>query len=134
MELNPKGSSVSSSPGGGEIISAPEHDPTAWRSDFNQWMSQNTIHRKGYDDSGGVHFLWVDFCESAITYNSAPCMRPTFERLLTDAGFELRDGMVLGLILKVDLQIQREMNEFASRKPPASEAARSVIRPQRRRS
>jgi hypothetical protein len=127
---------VSSNPENDEIISGPEHDPEAWRIDFCLWLSRNAIHREGYDDSGGIQFLWVDFCDWAITHESVPCLRSTLERLLIDAGYELRDGMVLGLILRSDLKIWREMDEFARRKPPASEAetTRSVIRPRRRRS
>jgi hypothetical protein len=123
---------VSTNSGNDEIISAPEHDPEAWRSDFSLWMYQNCVCREGYDDSGGIRFLWDDFNDWAIAHNSVPCLRSTFERLLVDAGFELRDSMVLGLVLREDLKIWQEMNAATSL-PPAP--ARSVIRrPRRRRS
>lgn len=47
--------------------------------------------------------LTRDFAEWAITHESVPCTRQTFELLLANGGFLLADGMVSGLILKADL-------------------------------
>lgn len=83
---------------------SPEHDPAAWRQDFNRWRNVRCVSRTGYEDSGGIGCLWVDFCEWAIKNNSVSCQRRTFERLLEDAGFPLKDGMTAGLILRPDLE------------------------------
>lgn len=89
------------------LISGPEHDPAAWRTDFNLWRVEHSISRPGCDDAGGIRCLWGDFCDWAIQHHSVPCTHPTFKRLLIDAGFELRDGMVLGLVLREDYESVR---------------------------
>lgn len=96
------------------IISGPEHDPEAWRSDFRLWMSMNAVHREDADDSGSVRILWTDFCDWAIKHHSVPCTYPTFKRLLTESGFELRNDMCLGLVLREDYESVR--NRPARRK------------------
>lgn len=82
----------------------PPDAPDAWREDFKRWARVRCVHREGREDWGGVGCLWVDFCEWAISSDSVPCRRPTFERLLQDAGFRLKDGMAAGLLLQVDLE------------------------------
>ena len=77
--------------------------PQAWREDFARWEAENCIHREGRDDWGGIGCLWVDFCEWAVSHNSVRCDRRTFERLLADDGFRCAEGMVAGLVLRVDL-------------------------------
>lgn len=81
----------------------PPDVPDAWRDDFIRWARERCAHREGREDWGGIGCLWVDFCEWTASNNSVPCQRLTFERLLQDAGFRLRDGMASGLVLKVDL-------------------------------
>jgi hypothetical protein len=76
----------------------------AWREDFNRWKAENCAHSEGRDDSGAIGYLWVDFCEWAVEHGSVPCQRRTFERLLQDAAFPLKDGMAAGLLLRADLE------------------------------
>lgn len=83
----------------------PPHDPDAWRADFGRWLAENCIHREGREDSAGIGCLWVDFCEWAITDDSVPCTRLTFEHLLEDAGFRCADGMAAGLLLESPLRL-----------------------------
>ena len=80
------------------------HSPDAWRQDFTLWRAERCVSRQGYEDSGGISFLWIDFCEWAAGCDSVPCTRRTFERLLSDAGFRCADGMAAGLLLRVDLE------------------------------
>ena len=89
----------------------PEHDPTAWRQDFQLWRAERCIHREDRDDSGSVKFLHADFCEWAIAHDSVPCRHATFERLVTDAGFELEGRMVLGLVLREELESLRGLGK-----------------------
>jgi hypothetical protein len=79
-----------------------DHDPAAWRADFNLWMVENCIRREAWDDSGGLGCLHLHFCEWAIAHNSVPCTRAIFEQLVLDAGFRVEDGMVLRLLLRKD--------------------------------
>ena len=80
----------------------PDHDPDAWREDLSRWLGENCIHREGREDSGGIGTLLLDFAEWCIKHDAVPCTRGTFERLLWDAGFPLKDGMAAGLLLRVD--------------------------------
>jgi hypothetical protein len=81
-----------------EAESAPESDA------LGLWMLARCVYRQGYEDSAGISCLWIDFCEWAVTADSVPCTRRTFERLLADAGFRCADGMAAGLLLRVDLE------------------------------
>lgn len=92
----------------------PSDEPEAWRPDFNRWMAANCIHREGRDDWGGIGFLHVDFCEWAVSNDSVPCQRGTFERLLLDDGFLCVDGMASGLVLRTDWQAHHRFQN-----PPA---------------
>lgn len=82
----------------------PPDAPDAWREDFSRWKIENCVHRDGREDWGGVGCLWVDFCEWAVSNDSVPCQRATFERLLEEAGFSCAEGMVAGLLLRADLE------------------------------
>jgi hypothetical protein len=77
--------------------------PDPWREDFARWKSNYCIHRECRDDWGGIGCLWVDFCGWAAKHDSVHCERQTFERLLTDEGYRCVEGMVAGLVLRVDL-------------------------------
>lgn len=81
-----------------------DHDPDAWRPDFARWRAERCVSRQGYEDSGGIGCLLVDFAEWCIAHDAVPCQRATFEMLLQDAGFPLMDGLAHGLVLKVDLE------------------------------
>ena len=83
----------------GRCDSELDQDPAAWKEDFDKWKAESCIQREGPDDSTTVSALWVDFSEWTVAQESAPCMRPTFERLLTDAGHWVADGMASGLLL-----------------------------------
>jgi hypothetical protein len=86
---------------------ADSDDSAAWQVDFNWWMSERTIHRAGCDDAGGIRCLWSDFCSWAIANQTVRCVFQTFERLLIAAEFEIRNGMVLGLVLREDYESVR---------------------------
>ena len=93
---------VSARSGETQIISAPVDDPAAWREPFQTWLMADCVrHERSF---GGIGCLHVHFAEWAITHDAVPCTRDTFERLLSDAGFLLCDGMVSGLILAEDWQ------------------------------
>jgi len=89
---------------GNLVTSGPAADPSAWREDFNRWQSENCTRREGYDDSASVRVLHLDFCNWTIAHQSVPCRYATFEALLIDAGFQLKDPMALGLVLREDLK------------------------------
>lgn len=81
-----------------------EHDPEAWSDDFLMWLkSGRVVHREGTDDWGGVGCLHIDFCEWAVVHDSVPCARRTFEQLLEEDGFYVADGLVRGVVLRVEL-------------------------------
>jgi hypothetical protein len=87
-----------------QTFSEPVADaPEIWRKDFARWKAENCIHREGRDDWGGIGCLWVDFCEWAVEHDSVDCDRRTLERLLADDGHRCVEGMVAGLVLRVDL-------------------------------
>lgn len=77
--------------------------PEACREDFAGWAAARCAHREGRDDWGGIGCLLVDFAEWCASRDATPCPRTTFEQLLQDAGFRLKDGMVSGLVLREDL-------------------------------
>jgi hypothetical protein len=79
------------------------HDHEAWSGDFAIWMKERCVHREGRDDRGGIGVMLLDFAEWAMTHDSVPCTRQTFETLLLDAGFLVANGMACGLFLKADL-------------------------------
>jgi hypothetical protein len=90
-------------------ISAPQDrstisavDPFAWAEDFHRWA----LSRCAYRDRcfGGIGVLHRDFCEWAASHESVPCTRRTFEQLLSQSGFYFAEGMVSGLILRVDFE------------------------------
>ena len=103
----------SSIPREAQNISGPEHDPAAWRADFDQWRAEKCIHGVGRDDSGSIKLLWNDFIDWTLARESVPCVRPTFERLLTDAGFQLKDGMVLELLLREEFESVRDFRPWS---------------------
>lgn len=80
------------------------HDPEDWSAEFAAWVKERCAHREGKDDWGGVGALLVDFGEWAVSHNSVPCTRLVLEALLRDAGFHVANGMVQGLVLRVDLR------------------------------
>jgi hypothetical protein len=79
------------------------HDHEAWSADFGVWVQARCAHREGKDDWGGVGAMVVDFGQWAVRHDSVPCTRQVLEALLREAGFILMDGMVQGLVLRVDL-------------------------------
>jgi hypothetical protein len=99
-------------------MASPDHDPAAWREDFDRWRAKNCAHREGKDDWGGIGALLVDFAEWCAARDAVPCrFRSTFERLLRDAGYCCAEGMVSGLILREDL----EAIFFSQAEPAGSE-------------
>ncbi len=82
----------------------PPDSPDAWRPDFARWRAERCVSRQGHDDIAGIGCLLVDFAEWCAAHDTVPCTRATFERLLTDAGFRCAEGMVAGLVLRVDLE------------------------------
>lgn len=103
----------SSIPGETQNISGPEHAPAAWRADFDQWRAEKCIQRREPGDSGCIKSLWNDFVDWTLARERVPCVRPTFERLLTDAGFQLKNGMVLGLLLREDFESVRDFRPWS---------------------
>ncbi len=83
----------------------PDHDTAAWWQDFNRWRAERCIRRGGREDWGGVGRLLVDFAEWCAAHDAVPPTRGDFERLLSDAGAEIQDGLARGLVLKVDLDV-----------------------------
>jgi hypothetical protein len=82
----------------------PPMAPDAWQEDFIRWAGVRCVLREEHDDSAGIGALLVDFAEWCAARNAVPARRDTFERLLQDAGFPLKDGLACGLVLKVDLE------------------------------
>ena len=80
------------------------HSPDAWRQDFARWRAERCVSRQGYEDSAGIGCLLVDFAEWCVGHRAVPADRQVFEQLLTGAGFLLKDGMAIGVILRMDLQ------------------------------
>jgi hypothetical protein len=79
-------------------------DHEAWAEDFAAWMKERCAHREGKDDWGGIGGMLVDFGEWAVGHNSVPCTRLVLEALLRAAGFHVANGMVQGLVLRIDLE------------------------------
>jgi hypothetical protein len=75
-------------------------DPSEWEIEFHGWASTQCVLRDGC--FGGVGSLFVHFAEWCCKSGSVPCNRETFEWLLADQGFTVRDGLCCGLILARD--------------------------------
>ncbi len=78
----------------------PLDEPDAWRGPFRQWMTEQCVSKDRC--FGGIGRLLIHFAEWSIANDSVPCTRPTFETLLTEAGFLQADGFVSGLFLAED--------------------------------
>ena len=79
-----------------------EHDSANWLEDFHRWILDRCLYRARC--FGGVGALHRDFCEWASEHQFVPCTRRTFERLLSDQGFLLAEGLVSGLFLRADYE------------------------------
>jgi hypothetical protein len=79
-------------------------DPQAWQADFGRWRAERCVSRPGCEDSQSVGSLLLDFAEWCVGHRAVPADRQVFEQLLTGAGFLLKDGMAIGVILRMDLQ------------------------------
>jgi hypothetical protein len=80
----------------------PEDDPAAWREPFQAWKTSRCVRRDRC--FGGMGCLHIHFADWAISHDAVPCTRQTFERLLTDAGFIIADGLVESLLLREDME------------------------------
>jgi hypothetical protein len=79
-------------------------DPETWRARFVTWLLESCELRKGCKDSQSVASLLIDFAEWCAAHDAdAPC-REMFERLLSDSGLPLKNGLAVGIALKVDLE------------------------------
>jgi hypothetical protein len=78
------------------------HDPACWETEFESWAPLACVFRDGC--FGGIGCLHVDFAEWCTAHASVPCTRRIFELLLRSQGLAVRDGMVHGLVLKVDAE------------------------------
>ena len=78
----------------------PEVDPSAWSEDLHRWLLEQCVYRDRCFN--GIWALHRDFCEWVIAHDGVPCHRPAFEQLLHGCGFLSADGMVYGLMLRVD--------------------------------
>lgn len=79
-------------------------DPETWRAGFFAWVLESCELREGCEDSQSVASLLLDFAEWCAVHDAdAPC-RVMFERLLSDSGFPLKDGLAVGVVLKLDLE------------------------------
>jgi hypothetical protein len=87
-----------------EAASIPPDAPDAWREDFIRWALERCVLREDYEDSQSVGSLLIDFAEWAIDHDAVPAPRDAFEALLEEAGFRLKDGMAMGIVLKADLE------------------------------
>jgi len=74
----------------------------AWKEDFHRWALENCVYRARC--FGGVKALHNDFCDWAIARDEVPCRRKAFEWLLREAGMFFADGLVSGLILRLDFE------------------------------
>jgi len=93
--------------------SAPIDDPAEWREDFARWCKERAVSRSGFDDSGSVGVLLIDFAEWCIGHDAVPCQHATFEMLLEEAGFRCVDGMAAGLVLRADLEAHESFSGLA---------------------
>ena len=82
----------------------PVADPDAWMPDFVRWALERTTLREDHEDAQSVGSLLVDFAEWCIAHDAVPPRRETFEALLHDAGFPLKNGLAIGMILRIDLE------------------------------
>jgi hypothetical protein len=92
-----------------------DHDPDYWRQDFRQWLESRCIQRPGRNDSTAVSALLIDFAEWCEQHHAVPGTRPTFRRLLADAGFQISDGLTSGLLLRADLQAYSDFKNHTER-------------------
>jgi hypothetical protein len=79
-------------------------DPQAWQADFDRWRPERCVSRPSYEDSQSVGSLLLDFAEWCVAHHEVPATRQVFEQLLTGAGFLRKDGLAIGVILRMDLQ------------------------------
>jgi len=79
-------------------------DPAEWWEDFNQWMEQNCVRRRGREDWTRLDRLLMDFADWCLALAAMPCDLATFGRLLAKTGFTTSGKMVNGLVLKRDLE------------------------------
>jgi hypothetical protein len=93
-----------------EIISLlePRTEPAvdhlnAWRPNFQSWAHERCVTRKQHNDCGGIGPLLVDCAEWCFAHGAASPTRAVFEELLEDAGLVCINGLVLGLVLREDL-------------------------------
>jgi hypothetical protein len=80
------------------------HSPDAWREDFIRWALDRCALRDDHEDSQSVGSLLIDFGEWCAGHDAVPAPRDVFEALVQDAGFQLKDGLAAGIVLKVDLE------------------------------
>ncbi len=81
----------------------PADEPDAWRAPFRAWATSRCVRNARC--FGGIGLLHIHFCEWTVAFSTvAPCTRQTFERLLSDAGFIIADGLVQGLLLREDME------------------------------
>lgn len=79
-------------------------DPETWRAGFVAWVLDSCALREDYEDSQSVASLLIDFAEWCAAHHVDAPRREPFERLLSGSGFPLKDGLAIGLILRVDLE------------------------------
>lgn len=79
-------------------------DPETWRAGFVAWALESCALREDFEDSQSVASLLIDFAEWCAAHDAVPCQRAVFEMLLNEAGFPLKDGLAVGIVLKVDLE------------------------------
>ncbi len=84
--------------------SIPPHDPAEWRKPFARWLHSACVRSPRC--SGGVARLHIAYCEWEIQQGGVPCTRETFERLLTELGFLVRD--VAGVVLVSGVTFRRD--------------------------
>ncbi len=70
--------------------------------DFTRWVLERCALRENHEDSQSVGSLQLDYIQWCYGHNTIPCSRETFEALLQDAGFVIRDSFAIGVILKAD--------------------------------
>lgn len=80
------------------------HNPAAWREPFEFWLDTYCVCDPRV--RGGVECLYAAYSKWEEK-GGVPCARDTFERLLIEMGFILRqvndDMLVLGLTFRTDL-------------------------------
>jgi hypothetical protein len=99
--------------GGSSYLEQCQNEDTGpWRADLRRWLEANCVSRPGKEDRTSVSCLLINFAEWGTTHNSIPCSRMIFEKLLTDAGFRLENGMASGLLLRADLLAHTEFRKY----------------------